>query len=209
MAAEAEGVVERDTDFLLPGGVGDVVEVALGVGIVEIDGGRGYRIADGEGADGGLDGAGGTEEVAGHGLTGTDKEAVLCVSAKEGLYRLGLADVADAGRGAVRVDVIDFVGVDAAFIEGHFHAADGSFALGEGGGHVIGIGTEAVAGDLAVNGCAAAFGVFEFLDEKDASAFAHDGYAHLVSEQRRALRIKGLRRDVSRGEGGVPPVLPP
>jgi len=209
VAAEAEGVVQGYADFLLAGDVGDVVEVALGVGVVEIDGGGDQRIADGHGAGGGLYGAGCAQEVAGHRFAGADYEAVFGVVAEDGFDGFGLADVADSGRGAVSVDVIDVVVVDAGPIEGHAHAADRALAFGEGRGHVVGIGAEAVAGDLAVNGGVAFEGVLQFLDEEDAGAFAHDGYAHLVSEKRITLRIKGFRRGVFRGKGGVPPVLPP
>ncbi len=94
-------------------------------------------VADGQGADGGLDGAGGAEEVAGHRLGGTDDEAVFCVVAEDGLDGLGLADVADAGRGAVGVDVIDFAGIDARLVPWPF-ACSGPRLRPRGGGRSCG-----------------------------------------------------------------------
>src|SRR5262245_38546333 len=48
--AEADRVGERHVDLHAAGLVGDVVEVAVGVGLLEVDGGRDDVVPDGEGA---------------------------------------------------------------------------------------------------------------------------------------------------------------
>src|SRR5690606_25077014 len=58
-AAEPEGVGEDDVGPELAAVVGDVVEVAVVVGRVEVEGGWDPPALDGEASDGGLDGAGG------------------------------------------------------------------------------------------------------------------------------------------------------
>ena len=68
MAAEAEGVGHGDVDLRLAGGVGDVVEVAFGVGVLVVGGGWEDVVADGEDAGDEFDGAGGGDEVAHHGF---------------------------------------------------------------------------------------------------------------------------------------------
>ena len=77
MTSEAEGVAERGFHFDLARGVGAVVEWALRVLVLEIDGGRDDAIADRHKAGEKLDSAGRSEEVAGHGFGGADDEAVF------------------------------------------------------------------------------------------------------------------------------------
>src|SRR5690606_28124438 len=81
-----------------------------------------------------------------------------------------LLGVADRGRGAVRVEVVDLR------IAGHFerdlHAALG--ALARGGDHVVAVGVGAVAGDLGVDGGAARLGPLVLLEHHDAGAAGDD-----------------------------------
>ena len=94
-------------DLRLAGGVGDVVEVALVVGVVEVERGRDDAVVDGHGADDQLDAAGGAQQVAGGALGGGDHQAVVGVVAEGLLDGLGLGQVAQFGAGAVGVDVVD------------------------------------------------------------------------------------------------------
>ncbi len=68
MASETEAVIERDANGPFFGGVCGIVEVALFVWVVEVDGGRHDAVLDGQSADDAFDRASGSEEMAGHGF---------------------------------------------------------------------------------------------------------------------------------------------
>src|SRR4051794_28952075 len=72
LTAEAERVGEGHVHAGLAGGVGDVVEVALGVGGLVIDRRRADVVADGQDAGDHLDRAGGGDQVAHHTLNRGD-----------------------------------------------------------------------------------------------------------------------------------------
>ena len=93
MAAEAEGVIGDGVDLHFAGLVGDIVEVALGVGCFIIDGWRHSIGLERLAADGHLHPAGGPQHVAGRPLGGTDGQAAG-VLAEHRLDGLRLADVA-------------------------------------------------------------------------------------------------------------------
>jgi len=173
VAAEAEGVVGDGVDLHFAGLVGNVVEVAVGVGGIVVDGLRHDVGLERLAADGHLHRAGGPEHVAGGAFCGADGEAPGMVP-EDGLDGLCLADVALRRGGAVGVDVGNVFGVEAAGGQRGPHGARAAFAAGRWGGHVVGVGGVAVAGDLAVNPRAARLGVLEGLQYDDAGAFAHD-----------------------------------
>jgi len=108
--------------------------------------------------------------MAGHGLGG----AYWNLLSKQISDGVGFESVADGGGGAVGVEVADDAGVEIGVAEGVAHDAESAFVLGSGLGHVIGIGGHAVANDFGEDGRAAALGVFEFFENQDAGAFAHD-----------------------------------
>ncbi len=54
--------------------VGDVIQIALGIGVVEVDRGGDQIALDGQGADDGFDAAAGAQEVAQFALGGADGE---------------------------------------------------------------------------------------------------------------------------------------
>jgi hypothetical protein len=87
----------------------------------------------------GLDAAGRAEQVTGHRLGRTD-HGLVGVVAERALHRQRFGKVAERRRRAVRVEVIDLVGVDAGIAEGHRHAARRAFAVLAGRGHVECIG---------------------------------------------------------------------
>ncbi len=173
MSTKAERVIDDGIDLHFAGRVGDDVEVALGVGVLVIDGGGHDPGLDGLGADGHFDGAGGTEHVAGGAFGGADGQFAGVVT-EDRLDGLGFADIALGGGSAVGVDVADLLGVEFSVLEAHAHTADGAFALGGGCSDMAGVGAIAVAGDFAVDAGAAGFGVLEFLEDEDACAFTHD-----------------------------------
>ena len=91
----------------------DVVEIALRILVEQIRGRRRDLIADREHREDRLDAAGGAEQCPV--IDFVDLTAsLLRVIAERALDRDALGDVAERRRGAVRVDVVDVVGVDAA-----------------------------------------------------------------------------------------------
>ncbi|MFM1944048.1 MAG: hypothetical protein RI897_3030 [Verrucomicrobiota bacterium] len=173
MSTEAERVIDDRIDLHFAGGVGDDIEVALGVGVLVIDGGGHDPGLDGLGADGHFDCAGGAEHMAGGAFGGADGQFAGVVT-EDGFDGLGFADIALRGGGAVGVDVADLLGVEFGVFEAHAHTADCAFAFGGGGGDMAGVGAIAVADDFAVDAGAAGFGVLEFLEDEDTGTFAHD-----------------------------------
>ena len=125
--------------------------------------------------------AGGAERMAGERLGGGDRRAF---GAEHLADRLDLLQIADRGRGRVRIDV-----VDRRFhaFERHPHAAHRAFA-----GrlhHVVAVGSGAVAGDFAIDARAARLGMLEFFQHHHAGAAGDDeAVAVLVIGARRLLR---------------------
>lgn len=68
MAPEPEAIIECDANGAFFSGVRGIVEVALFVRVVEVDGGRHEAVLDSQSADNAFDCAGGSEEMAGHGF---------------------------------------------------------------------------------------------------------------------------------------------
>ena len=77
-------------------------------------------------------------------------------------------------RGGVRVDVAHFFRLDARVFQCGSHAALRACALRGDAGHVIGVGTHAVADHFGQDLCAARLGELQLLKNQDAGAFADD-----------------------------------
>ena len=113
VAAEPEGVVGDGVDLHFARLVGNVVQVAVGVGGIVVDGWRHDVGLERLAADGHLHRAGGPEHMAGGTFCGADGEAASVVP-EDGLDGLCLADVALRRGGAVGVDVGNVFEVEAA-----------------------------------------------------------------------------------------------
>jgi len=129
VAAEAEGVVDDHVHRHFPRGVRHVIQVAFGIGILQVDGRGNDAVFDGQRARGHFHRAGGAEHVAG-GAFGGAYDQPLGVVAENGFDGLRFADVALWGGGAVGVDVIHVGQVQPAGAQRHFHAARRAFAAG-------------------------------------------------------------------------------
>ena len=92
MAAKPETVVERDGNFPLAGGVWGKVQIALVLRIVKVDGRRNDAAVDSQGAGDAFHCARGSEQMAGHGLGGRDRET-FCVVTEDGLQCANFAQV--------------------------------------------------------------------------------------------------------------------
>src|SRR5262249_40126101 len=127
--------------------------------IVEIDGGRGNAIADGQDGENGLYRTGRAEQMAGGGLGRRHRDLARRI-ADQTLYRVELDLVAQRRRGPVGIDVVDLGGRDAGALERHGHAAEGAVAILGRRGDVVGVAREAVADHFGIDLGAAALGAF-------------------------------------------------
>ena len=185
----------------MAGGVGCVVEVALGVGLVEVDGGGYDSVLECEGADDELDGAGGAEHVAVHGLGAAD-DGAACLFLAEGFLDGGrLALVVEWCAGAVGVDVEVLAGLEGGLFECEAHGFGGAASLGVGGGVVVGVAGVAVAAYLGVDFGAALAGELFAFKYQYAGAFAeHEAAAAAVKRQRGGHGVGGGGEGLHVGE---------
>src|SRR5215469_10519908 len=110
-AAESEAVGERIVDAHGARTVGNIIEIAQRIRVVEVDGRGSDLIANGQHSDARLEATGAPQQVTGHGLRGTDGQ-LGSMGAKGALECLGLDTVADIGGSAVRVDVLYLAGLE-------------------------------------------------------------------------------------------------
>ena len=127
--AKAEGVAEGKV-YTTVGGLVKREIKRRDVGVVGemVDGGWDNVVFDGQ--DGGYSfyGTSGSEKVASHGFGGVQRD-MAGVVAEKGDDGTGFGDVADGGRGAVGVDVVDIGWLHAGFGNGLAHGEHGSFSL--------------------------------------------------------------------------------
>jgi len=105
VAPEPERVGQRDLDISLATDVGDVVEVAAGVGVGLVDRRRQEPVAHRQRGQDRLQGAGGAQQVAGLALGRRDRHGPRPVLAQRQLERPRLGRVTDRGRRRMGVDV--------------------------------------------------------------------------------------------------------
>ena len=127
MAAKTEGVVHDGVHGHFARGVRDVIQIALGVGILQIDGRRDDAVFDGQRARGHFHRARRAKHVAGRAFGGTDGK-FFGVFTENRFDRLRFRNVADGRGSAVGIDVIHIFEIQAAGAERHFHAARRAFA---------------------------------------------------------------------------------
>ena len=180
----------------LPALVGNDIQVAGLVGDLIVDGSRHKAVVEAQGRDDGLHRAGSAQHMARHGLGGADHQLV-------GVAAEGLADgrrltgVVEGRGGAVGVDVVHILQLEAAVGHGFGHGSGSALAVGGGRSDVIGVTGSAVADNFGVDLRAAGLGVFQLLQHQDAGALAHDETA--------ALLVKGNGGPVRvRGTGTAP-----
>src|SRR5439155_3918522 len=107
----------------------NVVEVALGVLGMQVDGWRDHPVADRQRAHHRFDRARRPHHVAGHRLGTADRQP-LRVLAEYAVNGVRLEFVVQRGAGAVRVDVVDALRLDPGFAQGPPHGQKRSLALG-------------------------------------------------------------------------------
>src|SRR5262249_9483610 len=146
-----EAVAEHVIDSALAGCVGDVVQVAFGVGCFVVDGGRDHTLADRHHGDDQLSHTGCGDQVTHHTLVARYRDLVSAY-AEYGLDRLGLRRIVHLRAGAVRVDVTDRVERQAAILERLSDAGNGAATVGVAVGRAEGVSGAAVAGQFGVDG---------------------------------------------------------
>ncbi|MCY1172102.1 hypothetical protein D9M73_122310 [compost metagenome] len=127
------------------------------------------------------------------------------IAAEQAAHRVQFQLVAERGRGAVRVDVIDVGQVEARLFHRHLHRAERARAFGVRRGDVISIARQAIADHLGIDFRAARLGVFIFLEADHACALAHDeAVAILVIGAAGAFgrRVEARRQRARLGEAG-------
>src|SRR5487761_1041575 len=172
VTAKAERVRDHHLEVNLARLVGDVVEVAVRVGLIQVDRGREQPTVQGQHAGRGLDRAGRAEQVAVHGLGGADGE-LLRVLAEHCLDRLGLGYIAELGRGSVRVDIVHVGQLDPALLERPAHGADRALALGVRRGEVVHVGAGAISCELGQDLGPTPLGVLHIFKHEHHRALAH------------------------------------
>ena len=132
MPAEAKRVGHGVLEGGVTGDVGDVVQVALGVGLVVVDGGGEFAAGEGQGRYHQLDAAGGAQRMADRGLGGGDGD--LFRGGAEDLFDgFGFGQVTQLGGRAMGVDVADLLGIEFRFFDGFGHGGGSAGAVFVGG----------------------------------------------------------------------------
>ena len=132
--------------------------------------------------EGGLEAAGSTQRMSGHGLGGTHRQFVGMVT-EHGFHRQGLTPVIERRGGAMSVDVIDLVRVQAGIAQGRSHAAGRTLAILGRGGDVVGVTGLSIADDLGVNGGAPLACGFQFLEHEHARTLGDDKSVPIAIER--------------------------
>jgi len=110
--------------------------------------------------------------------------------AEKTLDRAKLNFIAERGRGAMRIDVVDLVGRQLGAAQCVAHRAKGAVAVLGGRGQMVRVARHAVADDFGVDLGIALFGVLVFLKYDNPGAFAHyKAVAILIPRSRGPRRI--------------------
>jgi len=142
--AKAERVAQGGIDCCGAGGVGHVVQIALRVGRVQIDGGREQSVLDRQDTYGSLDCARAAEQVTELRFAAADGQAVGVLT-EDLLDRLCFGNITDRRACTMRVDVVYIGGGKVGVGEGKLHRSRCAFAALWGLGDVEAVGTQPVA----------------------------------------------------------------
>ena len=196
LSPEAEGVDQGRPHLGAAGDGGHVVQVALRVGVLQVDGGRDNALVDGEHGRQGRQGAGAPQQVPHHGLGRADGHTVgmLPQGPLDG-QRLG--HVVQGGAGAVGDDVVHLLRLQSGRSQGAAHGPGRHLPRGFRGGDVVGVAGEGAPGQLGVDAGAAGQGVLQPLH--------HQGHRPLAEDEAVAVAVEGaagaLGVVVAAGEG--------
>ena len=154
--------------------------------IVEVDRRRDDLIAKRQDAEHGFHRAGGTEEVPDRRL-GRRHGRRAAGLAHQRLDRAQLDLVAERRRRAVRVDVVDVLGLDAGPLDGRLHGPVRAVPALGGCGDMVGVAGHAVTDHLGIDAGAARRGMFVGFQDDGSGALAHDEPVAVAIERPRCL----------------------
>ena len=127
-----------------------VVEVALGIGVIEVDGRRRHLITQRKNAENTFDYAGGTQQVAGHRLGRAHRET--CGMSPKSLFdRDGFRAISEHGRGRVGVQILDCRRIEPRIAQGIAHREGCAGAILGGRGDVVRVSAHAEANELGID----------------------------------------------------------
>src|SRR6266581_1870883 len=127
-AAKSKGIRKRVFDRCLASMIRYVIQIAFGIGILEVNRGRERLVAQCQNADSGFQATRAAQQMAGHGFRRADWD-FLGAFTENALQRAGLDHVAD-GRGcAMSVHVADVVGSELRVFERRHHHAISAIAV--------------------------------------------------------------------------------
>lgn len=173
LAAEAEAVGEANCYVAVVRFVRDVVQVAFGVGGIEINCGWEDVITDGERAGDQFDGTRSGDEVAHHTFDRTHSNGggVFSENRLDGSRFDGVVFLSSS---AVGGDVVDILGAYAGLFECALHGGDGSASFGVDVGDAVGVCAGAEPDDFGDDVGSTVLGVFKCFEDDHAAAFAED-----------------------------------
>ena len=131
----------------------------------------------------------------------------IATLAEQPLHRVELDLVAERRRGAVRVDVVEILRLDAGALQRRLHRAVGTIAALRRRGDMIGIARKTVADDLRIDARATRFGMVQRFEHDGAGALAHHEAVAIPVERARALRrlvVEARRQGATGAEAGDP-----
>ena len=212
MTAKAEAVRHHVGERFASGFVGNVVEIAVGIGVFEVDRGGHDLTLEGQDRDHELDPTRGPQEVSQLALGARDRDAAG-FAVEDGLDCDGFGLVAQRSAGAVGVDVVNLAGVEAGVLQGELHGASRAPPFRVGSGHVVAVGAQSVAHHLGEDGGPTAAGVFVLFEDDHASPLRHDEPVAIAVEgptgavggviASRQGAHAGEAREPHRGDGGL------
>lgn len=131
------------------------------------------------------------EKMARHRFCGADLELVAGGVLAENIGNGCRFQCVAQRRGCrVGIHIVDLMGLNAGALNCSPHSARAAFAFRGHAGHVVGIGTSAIADDLGQNLCAAGFGKFQLFQNQNARAFADHEAVTIFIE--RATGVGGI-----------------
>ena len=139
MPSETGIVAHCNSNFRFAGLVRHVIQIAIGIGVLVIDGRRDYAFINGLAYRSRLDCTGRPKEMTGHGLSGTDLQTVLGMISENVFQGNGLRFVVVGGGSPMGIDLIDTRRLCFRNCKGLIHAMSKSLAFPVRGGYVKGV----------------------------------------------------------------------
>ena len=164
MAAETKTVAHGVLETLLASIVWRIVEVAIGVGVGEVNGWRNRRMGDGFHRNHGFNTTAGTERMPKLALRAADVHLFGMV-AKHAFDGLRFGFIPQWRAGSVGVDIADVTGVELGIGQGIAHGTSCTRTLVIRLRNVTGVGTGTEAHQLAINPGIALLGVFQLFED--------------------------------------------